>query len=100
MAIPAIDTVVTDMVLMAERHRLFERFVQSTWITGQRTPQKYYAGCDHHRRQQAQAEKKSESPMEKLRHVDRPIAFLLLRDVHCQQSLRNPVLPQRSTFGQ
>jgi len=23
----------------------------------ERTPQKYYAGCDHHRRQQAQAEK-------------------------------------------
>jgi hypothetical protein len=73
MAIPAIDTVVTDMVLVAERHRLFERFVQSAWITGQRTPQKYYAGCDHHRRQQAQSEKKSESPMKKLWHVDRPI---------------------------
>jgi hypothetical protein len=88
MAIPAIDTVVTDMVLVAERHRLFERFVQSTWKTGQRTPQKYYAGCDHHCRQQAQSEKKPESPMKKLRHVDRPIAFLLLKDVHCQQSLR------------
>jgi hypothetical protein len=80
LAIPPIDTVVADMVLMAERHRLFERFVQSAWMTGQRT-QKYYAGCDHHRRQQAQAEKKSESPTKKLRHVDRPIAFLLLENV-------------------
>jgi hypothetical protein len=88
MAIPAIDTVVTDVVLMAERHGLFERFVQSPRISGQRTPQKYHADRDHHHRQQAQPEKKSESPMKKLRHVDRPIAFFSLKNVHRQQRLR------------
>jgi hypothetical protein len=88
MAIPAIDAVVTDVVLMAERHGLFERFVQSARISGQRTPQKNHADRYQHHRQQAHPEKKSESSMEKLRHVDRPVTFCSLQNLHCQQRLR------------
>jgi hypothetical protein len=75
MAIAAIDTIIADVVLMAERHGLFERFVQSARITGRCTPQKNHADRDHHHRQQTHSEKKSEASMEKLRHVDRPITF-------------------------
>jgi hypothetical protein len=49
MAIAAVDPVVTDVVLMAEGHRLLERFVQPTRIVSQRTPQK--DGSDRDNRQ-------------------------------------------------
>src|ERR1700722_8132136 len=75
MAIAAVDAVVTDVVLMAKGHRLFERFIQAARIVSQRTPQKDRTNRDNRQRQQPHPEVKPESPMEKLCHVNDPVAF-------------------------
>lgn len=77
MTVPAVDAVITRVVLVAERHWLFERNVFPCWIGNARAPRKNSGHANHNCRDEPDAKQKSEAFRKKLRHASRDFSFEL-----------------------